>query len=133
MPIHLVWDDEALSIVRWDVDGAWSWEDVYNATLKGAEMARNRPHRVDFIINLQKSGPIPMGSPLSQTRSLTRYAPPNWGVTVYTPMNAFVRALHGVFVKVYPDVGSRQLVAVSLEQARQLIADSRAKHSEFKS
>ena len=121
MPIEVGWDNDEKTTLRYDYEGNWSWEELYEISNKALEMFNSVPHRVDTIHNHTNSTYIPRGA-LSHAQRLLAQYPENWGISVVVGTNPLLKALMLVFRKVYRQMGERHFMAATLEQARQLLA-----------
>lgn len=122
MPVHIAWDNEDKTTIRYDYEGKWSWDELYNISNKALEMFKSVSHTVNVIHNLTNSTNLPSGA-LSHAQRFTSQNPENWGVSVVVGTSGFINGLLQVFRKVYRQFGERYFTAATLEQARQLLAE----------
>ncbi|MFN8529518.1 MAG: hypothetical protein U0670_12975 [Anaerolineae bacterium] len=62
MPIHLYWEDESQTILRWDFDGEWSMDDMFDATARSQEMRIGLPPPVVLIDHRRAATFVPTGA-----------------------------------------------------------------------
>jgi hypothetical protein len=124
MPIQVHWHNEAKTILRYDFEGVWTWDDLYAAIRDVNGMMGSVPHRVDVIITMFNSRTIPSGALVHMQSGSTRAAS-NWGMGVFVGNNPLVKALLTAFTKVYPRFNQRYTIASSLEEAEALITSRR--------
>ena len=124
MPLHINWDNDEHTAIRYDYEGKWSWDELYEVTKKASDMFKSVSHKVNVIHNLANSHSLPSGA-LSHAHRFSAQNPENWGISVVVGTSSFVSSLIQVFRKVYRQFGERYFIAPTLEQARQLLADHR--------
>ena len=133
MGIEVVWDSDAKNVLRYIYDGRWTWSDLEKAREVAAQYEKSVAHRVDVIVDVQKSSLLPNGT-ITRARQVATTAPtthPNEGITVIVGAGAFVRSIYDVMLKVYPDMIRRRgiLLAKNLQEARELIVKNGDLHS----
>jgi len=69
MGVQVQWDNEARTILRYDYQGRWKWEQVYEAVNEAYRMIETVPHPVAVMIDMTESAGIPPGA-LTHGRSL---------------------------------------------------------------
>lgn len=126
MPVHIVWDDDDRTIIRYDYEGRWTWEELYIASKQVPDMFSAVSHSVDVIHNLTGSRGLPGGA-LSHANRLSTQLPDNWGVSVVAGSNMFVSGMLNVFRKIYRQFGERYFTTTTLEEAYALL---RERHDE---
>lgn len=62
MPIHLHWEDDSQTILRWDFDGEWSMEDMFDAATRSQEMRIGLPPPVVLIDHRRADTFVPTGA-----------------------------------------------------------------------
>ena len=62
MAIRVLWDDAEESIIRWDFDLEWDWNDFWNAFAESIRMGEGYARRVDVIPNVTKTKGLPIGA-----------------------------------------------------------------------
>ncbi|MFQ3566133.1 MAG: hypothetical protein SNJ59_03965 [Aggregatilineales bacterium] len=125
MPVNMLWDDAEKSILRFEYQGKWMWEEVESAMKQANAELTTVQHRVDTIHDLTGSSGLPSNA-LSHASSLSRHIPAQAGISVVTGSSTLINTLLSVFSKVYPQFGSRYKNASTLEEAYALIERSRA-------
>ena len=124
MPVHIEWDNDDHTAIRYDYEGKWTWEELYEVTRIATEMFKSVSHRVNVIHNLANNTGLPGGA-LSHAQRFSSQNPENWGISVVVGTSAFISSLIQVFRKVYRQFGERYYTAPSLEKARELLAEQR--------
>jgi len=127
MPITVQWEDDDRRIIRQTFTGNWTWKEFIHACTSdegNAGLMRSVSHTVHVISDFTQSGPIPLGGAISQSRSVMRHYPPNWGTLTVVTTNPFVRTLVNAFRSTYPSsFGARTFAAATIDEAHALIAE----------
>jgi hypothetical protein len=122
MPIQAVWDNEDHTIIRYVIEGHWTWDEM-NAAVAVSNAWLDRANRkIDFIHDMSQSEGIPSGA-LTQLKRYIGKEHPNTGRTVVigakkSVTNSVAKGLLDMVHKLYRrDWGF--MFADSLEEARQ--------------
>lgn len=124
MPIRVYWEDETRTIVYYDFEGVWTWDELYTAFYQAIAMENSVCHRVDVILDMRQSGRLPANA-LLHVKNIADKQPPNIGLSVFVTNNAFVASLYTVAIKVYGKIAHYFRLAATLEEARDMIAAAR--------
>ena len=100
MPVIVEWDDPEKTIIRMSMVGRWTWDEAYEAQVRGDEMILEVKHAVGAIIDLRESTSIPLAA-MANARSMNQKQNPYTKVTVFLGANPFFVSLWNVFKKVY--------------------------------
>src|SRR5688500_12595515 len=100
MSVRAYWQDEGKTLVRYDFEGAWTWSELYAAYYEAIAMERSVEHRVDVILDMTTSGPIPANA-LLHLKNFSEKQPPNIGLSIIVTSSQFVRSLYQVGTKFY--------------------------------
>lgn len=130
MSIHVMWDNDEKTVVRYVYEGRWTWEDFEAARREAAELLKTVNHQVDVIVDVQDSKLLP-NSAISRGRELSKSDPTvfaNEGITVIVGASTFVRAMYDMTVKIYPALTQKQgyRFVKGLAEARSLIEQHRS-------
>lgn len=121
MSISVTWDNEAKTIVRFEYEGKWTWEDFYEKIDAANKMMDTVESPCVSIIDMQKSHFLPSGAAL-HIRNVIRKSMShnNSGISVFLDADVIVKAMIEVLRKSYPDIleNTEWLYAKTLEQAR---------------
>jgi len=125
MPVTNSWDNDEKTIIRMEIAGRWTWDEMYQASDAGYTMLESVPHIVYPIIDMRQSQAIP-GNAITHASGLMRRQHPRTGMSVFVGANTIVVSLWRAFVHVYSLFSREQdfKFANSLDEARQLIADA---------
>jgi hypothetical protein len=125
MPVNLLWDDPDKSILRFEYQGKWTWEELHNAIVQAADELHETRYRVDTIHDLTDSRGLPPDA-LARAPSIARQLSNRNGIVVVIG-GAFFNTMLSIFNRVYPQFGSasRYKSAHTLDEAYDLIEQSR--------
>src|SRR5690349_8975095 len=59
MGIEVIWDDEAKTVIRYILDGAWTWGDLKDAVATSNGMVEEVDYLVHFIYDSRTSAGVP--------------------------------------------------------------------------
>src|SRR5215813_7451239 len=116
MPIHVVWYDTDKTIIVWEFDGEWDWQDYHAAINTAVVMIRGVGHIVDSIMDLRHNRSLPPNA-LIQGKRWFVVAPPNFGVTVVAGGSGLIRGIATTIATVYKRFSDRILMASTVEEA----------------
>lgn len=122
--IKVSWDNEAKTILRYDFQGRWTWEDFYAASAQAFAMTHSVQHRVDAISHFHHGSVLPANA-MFHFRHAMVSAPANRGMNVIVGANAVVRTLIKMFSSINKQLAARLAIADSLDDARMLLAARR--------
>ncbi len=128
MPVTVEWDNEEKTVIRFDYDGAYTWEDVYNAMDKSNKMMETVEHSVAHIIDVRKAGSVPPNA-LSHARRIEAKTHPRRSYHVTVGANTFVRVMFNTFTKLKMSVSAERglnYFTSSIDEARAWIAEQQA-------
>ncbi|MEO8607211.1 MAG: hypothetical protein ABI690_04985 [Chloroflexota bacterium] len=128
MPIQTYWDNDAKTIIRYEMFGRWTTQEFWDAYETAREMINSVEHKVYFIqvsMDKQSIGHIPNGF-VTHLRSIYRNAHPRAGRTIIIPK---ARGMIGeiwdrMITKAMPKIRDHFDFADSLEEARALLETS---------
>lgn len=128
MGIAVVWDDDEKTIIRWDFDEKWTWDEFHEAFRISLEMSENITYRVDVIPNATKSPHMPIGA-LAEFKRLDSQLPDIVKLIVVAGTSAFTRSMIELFGKIYRAQSWR--TASSLDEARGYIIKDRQREQDL--
>ena len=59
MPVRVYWEDDSHTLVRYEFEGNWTWDELYPAYYQAIEMEKSVTHRVDVIMDMRQAGKDP--------------------------------------------------------------------------
>lgn len=122
MGITVHWDDDAQTIIRWDFENHWTWDEFREAFDESRRMIENITHRVDVIPNVTQTPHLPIGA-LAEFKRLDRQLPDTVKLIVVAGSFALARPIIALFKKVYR--ARSWHTAESVEAARAYILTDR--------
>lgn len=128
MGIAVVWDDDEKTIIRWDFDEKWTWDDFHEAFRISMDMGENLTYRVDVIPNATQSPHMPVGA-LAEFKRLDSQLPDIVKLIVVAGTSAFTRSMIELFGKIYRAQSWR--TASSLDEARRYIIRDRQREQDL--
>ena len=124
MPIRVYWEDADQTIVRYDFEGRWTWDELYAAYYEAIAMEHSVAQRVDIILDMRTSGIIPANA-LLHMKNFSEKQPPNVGISIFVTSNAFVTSLYNTAIKFYAKIAFYFRLVKTLDQAHAMIVDTR--------
>lgn len=136
MGIQVNWDDEDKSIIRYNLEGLWTWDDYCIAINQTMQLMQDIDHPVGVIANFRADTMVPLGVTHHED-SLADHCPPtkfptmpnNMDVIVVMGGNYFVEVLLSAFCRLYSRVEKHIFIASSVNEAREIIRTHRPQPS----
>ncbi len=128
MPWKTTWYDAEETIVLYQPEDPWTWEEFMEGVQKGQAMIRAKPYMVDTIYNLGSNIHMPDSSALSRFRQPYEADPPNSGVNIIVGAPGLVRMLVGILTST---MGGKErfIFPSSMEEALQIIDQARVQRA----
>ena len=124
MPIKVIWHNTDRTILRWEFDEHWNWEEYATAQYQSNEMIEQVEYdRVDVIGDVRRSHTLPMDAILGYRNSLKNQSS-RIGSIVLVGTNRFVKSMVKIFMKYYPSSGRRFKFADSFLEAEAMVTSS---------
>lgn len=128
MGIRVEWDNKDKTVIRYSLEGQWTWDDLLDAVATSNAMLDEAGHKIHFIHDASTSKGIPNGA-LSQLKRFIGKEHPNTGrsVIVGAQGNAIMlaRGLLGMVDRVYKKDWAF-MFANTLEEARAMLGQHEA-------
>lgn len=124
MNIKVSWDNDDKTVIRYDFEGPWTWDDFRIAAEEAFAMTRSVEHTVDTISNFFPGVLLPANA-MFQFRRIMEEAPKNRGVNVIVGSSAFIRTMVMMFSSVNRQLAKRIVIVDRLDQARAVLAERR--------
>jgi hypothetical protein len=122
MAIHVVWDDAEQSIIRWDFDSEWDWNDFWNAFAESIRMGEGYTRRVDVIPNVTNTKRLPIGA-LGAFKSADSKLPDFTKLVVVAGSDSVTRMIIKTFAQINRIESWR--TATTVDEARAIIMRDR--------
>lgn len=131
MGINVVWDNDEQTIIRYEFNGRWTWNDLFAALDKVQEMSTSVEHRVDAIIDLSRADLMPAGAFFSfdgrkNAQKLASKADAARGLIAIAGANSFIRSIYDAFRSFNRSVSSGIHFADNAAQARAWLLEQQA-------
>jgi hypothetical protein len=123
MTIQISWDNDAHTILRYQFEAEWRWEDLYRVINHGLRLADGRYTEVDTIFDVPYDVHVPSGNMLFHARRLLELMPLQHGIIVIVSNLPLLRNVVGIINQVYK---TNFAIAHTLDEAHVLIAQHRA-------
>ncbi len=120
------WDDDEKTIIRMIFEGRWTWDDFYAADRQVIDMEKEGGARIDIIVDLLSSGPLPQNT-LLHVKNIADRQSDKMGLNVLVTTSPLIRNLYGVGAKFYEKIGQYFIVVPTIEDARLAITEARRK------
>ncbi|MEO8609041.1 MAG: hypothetical protein ABI690_14220 [Chloroflexota bacterium] len=122
MPISNSWDNDEKTIIRMDVSGIWTWDDLNRAFDESSAMLDSVNHTVYPIVDLSQSQNIPANF-IPNARSLMKKRHPRSGMAVFVGASALVISLWRMFARIYTIIAREQdfAFADTVDEARSIL------------
>jgi hypothetical protein len=131
MPVNVYWEDADKSIVRYDFEASWTWDELYAAYYEAIAMETSVTYRVDVILDMRRSNRIPANA-LLHVKNLSEKQPPNIGVSIFVTTNTFIISMVNMAIKAYKKIAFYFRLVNTLESAHEIIATARQRVPEGK-
>jgi hypothetical protein len=127
MPVEVVWDDEAQTMLRQIYSGHLKLEDYIAVTDEFGRMARSVPHTVHSIMDRTRVLSTP-GVLLPAMRYANNTLPPNVGLRVIIKASLLTRVLVDLGRRIAPHLINNIYFVESIEDAHRLIVSQPEKN-----
>ncbi len=129
MGVRTLWDDPAKMTMRYILDIPWAMGDIYAATdqMKADIKAENIPVPIGIILDATSINSLPAGI-MQSTGPMIRRMQPEAGVIVVVSPQRFLKAMYDIFTRLYNAYGDTFQFALTLDDARSLIAQRLGSH-----
>lgn len=129
MGISVNWLDENRSIVLWEVEGKWTWDDYRQAQSHADALVRDIAYKVDVILDFTENRSLPFNI-LSQMRFERPQQPEKRGRVVIVGASPFVIKMMDLLYTVNPNLGDRFFTAATLDEARRRLTEARVRDAQ---
>jgi hypothetical protein len=124
MSVAVRWSNLEKTIVVYDIEGRWTWDEFYPAYNEAIAMELSVTHRVDVIVDLHHANLLP-DNVLTHIKNISDKQPPNIGITVIVTKNRFVLTMYQIGTKFYGKIGHYFRVAATTDEAYAMIQSTR--------
>lgn len=114
--IHVDWDNDQKTILKYTFIRQLKWEDYYQALRKGREMMATVTHHVCILNDMRQLEYFPPNF-VSTARSVIADRPSNTGLAIFLTSSNFFKILHKVLAQVIPNVPTDYILVASEGEA----------------
>lgn len=127
MGIQTCWYDDQKTIILSTYEGIWSWEDYYRTVDEIIHMLHLVEHRVDVIVDYERSAGNPPGNMIPHVRNAADRLNqiPNFGCFGMVGINPFLRVMSNVFYRMRGKTRGTMFMAKNIDEALAIIAQRR--------
>jgi hypothetical protein len=129
MTIQVGWDNKDSTILRYDYQGTWNWNELFDVIDRANQMTDAVPYPVGAIIDLTASAGIPPGVMIN-ARKLLQHQHPRLVIQAVVTTDRLVLVLAHTFLKLYRAAADNDTLCfvASIEEARALVARKLSHH-----
>jgi len=121
MAIHTYWDQINPAIIHMDLVDSWTWADYHEANKVVVVMAKTVDHRVDQILDMRQSAPIPRENARDNIKAARQIHQENMCITVIVGSDETIEALVEFMTYLYGNRYHPRFLANSLDEAYTII------------
>jgi len=121
MGITVLWDNPTCTIIRWQFDTAWTWDDVVKSEQLTRLMLGSVDHTVDIIWDLQRTIALPTPLSFALDERIECLAGTN-SVILLTGSNRYIRTVIRALAAMNRSLGYKLGFVDTLEEAREMLA-----------
>jgi hypothetical protein len=121
MGVISYWDNPEKTILVYQFEGEWTWDDFYTVFEQVKAAIAPLPHVVNFICHYPTSYLYIPPNILSQIRRIHQDTPANIGVTVVVGGSTAAATIYNIIKRIYPAIAERYFLVGTMEQARALL------------
>ncbi|MBN8621450.1 MAG: hypothetical protein J0L63_21235 [Anaerolineae bacterium] len=125
MPVRMFWEDEREEILRYELEGDWTWEEAYTQYDRAMVPESDYPYRVDVIMHFFSGSRLPADAMLHMA-TMAQQQPENIGLIVLVTTHDMLRRMVTTAAKLYPHTQRYYRVATTLNEAHSIIVRDRA-------
>jgi hypothetical protein len=119
MPIHVQFDNEQRTIMRYQFVGRWTWVEYHEAIKNAYELVKAIPYTVNMILDFSQGSVLPHNA-LSIFGTSMKTPPRDFDFAVVVSESTFIQMLVTVFQRVYRGTGGKLIYAHTLKEAREV-------------
>ena len=117
MGINIQWDNEQQTIMRFDLDPHWTWDELFAAKKQAHELVSMVSHKTVTIIDAPHTTALPPNL-LLNARSALRNNHPNTLVVIFVATNPFILSAFNTMSGFLRSIALRLEFAPTLDEAR---------------
>jgi hypothetical protein len=129
MSVSSYWDNPEKTIMVYEFDGEWTWEEFYSVFEQVKKVIHPLPHVVNFICRYPTSYLYIPPNILSQIRRIYQDVPNNIGVTAVVGGSTAAMTVYDIIKRIYPVIAEHFILVGTMEQARTLLQARQLTHN----
>ncbi len=98
--IDVRWNDDNHTIIVWEFDKGWTWDDLFVARRTFDELMNSVTHSVHVIFNMNRTM-LPIGDALSNFKAVGGHVPKNAGLLIVVNATGFGVKITHVVMRVF--------------------------------
>lgn len=122
MAVQVSWDNDDKTIIHYQFDTDWTWDEFFVAKARAQALISSVSHKVGVILETQHDGIIPYNL-LANARNGLRTKHPNTAIVVIVVTRPFIRTMIGTIRALSPLSHVHIERASTLDEARPMILD----------
>jgi hypothetical protein len=119
MPIHVQFDNEQRTIMRYEFIGRWTWQEYHQAIEQGYTLSKPIPYTVNLILDFSQGNTLPHNA-LSIFGTSMKTPPRDFDFAVVVSQSAFIQMVVKVFQRVYREMGNKLIYVQTIKEAREV-------------
>src|SRR5262249_38959417 len=119
-------DDQNPDILILNMQPGWTWEEFHTAVDQAVTLAQTVSYPV-YAVSIPGVGFPSVSGILNHFKKVLNQLPANMVLVVIVTDNYFIETVNRIFFRVAPSAAAIGRIARSLDDARQIIAEHRAK------
>lgn len=127
MPIQVRWDDEEKTVLRYIYEGEWAWREWHEVIDQSKQMIHQVDHPVYVVLDTA-NGKMPPGT-LSYFNQVSSECNDCVVMVILIGADWFIQRLFNIYSKLRWGKNRRFTVAVTLENANQIVQQHKQSHA----
>jgi hypothetical protein len=128
MPISVKWDNDKKTVVHYEFNGKWTWEEYHSAIQQAYEMVKELPYIVNMILDFRFANVLPSNALSIFGRSM-KTPPKEFDLALIVSKSGFIEAIYNVFRRLNGKMAEKLVLVRTIEEARSVLADYDAKRT----
>ena len=126
MPITVKWDNDSKTVVNYEFNGKWTWDEYHTAIHTAYEMVEKLPYIVNMILDFRHANAFPSNALSIFGRSM-KTPPKEFDLALVVSRSGFIEAIYYVFRRLNGKLAEKLVLVKTLEEARTVLAAYDAK------
>jgi hypothetical protein len=127
MPISVQWDNPDKTLLRWNFEGKWTWDDYYAAMEQNNALLDSIQSKADLLIDMQQTNIVAAGF-TSQFRRISQFHP-KAGFAIIVLNSRFIEIMLNMLMNFQPAMRHQVIVTDSIEKGFQIWNERQANQS----